>query len=389
MKPIFLTLALALAGPAQAETLRIATFNASLNRQNVGDLLADIKAGDSQVAAVAEIIQRVRPDVLLLNEFDDDPAALALFQTLLQTGQNTSGLGAARLITYTETFRAPVNTGVPSGYDLDGNQEIGGPGDAYGFRFFPAQYGMAVLSNLPITNARTFQTFLWKDMPDNLIPDGFYSPAAEGIFRLSSKSHWDLTLAADGTEAHLLAAHPTPPVFDGPEDRNGRRNHDEIRFWADYVRGAPYVYDDAGSKGGLAAGTHFVIAGDINADPFDGGSTNDAILQLLDHPLIQGSATQAPSSEGGAEATDRQGGANKRHRGPAAFDTADFGFDRDNPGTDRAPGNLRVDYVLPSKTLKIVNSGIYWLPSSDPLFKLAEHPNSDHRFVWIDVEIPE
>ncbi|MEJ5219076.1 endonuclease/exonuclease/phosphatase family protein [Cognatishimia sp. D5M38] len=389
MKPIFLTLALALAGSAQADTLRIATFNASLNRQNAGDLRADIKASDAQVAAVAEIIQRVRPDVLLLNEFDDDPAALALFQTLLQTGQNTTGDGTAQPITYTEAFRAPVNTGVPSGYDLDGNQEIGGPGDAYGFGFFPGQYGMAVLSNLPITNARTFQTFLWKDMPKNLMPNEFYSSAAEGIFRLSSKSHWDLTLDADGTEVHLLAAHPTPPVFDGPEDRNGRRNHDEIRFWADYVEGASYIYDDAGTKGSLGDGAHFVIAGDLNADPFDGDSTNQAILQLLDHPLIQASATQAPSSDGSAEAADRQGGANKRHRGPAAFDTADFGFDRDNPGTDRTPGNLRVDYVLPSKTLKIVDSGIYWLPNTDPLFKLAEFPTSDHRLVWIDVEIPE
>lgn len=389
MKLIFLTIALALAGSAQAETLRIATFNASLNRQNAGDLLSDIKAGDAQVAAVAEIIQRVRPDVLLLNEFDDDPAALAQFRTLLQTGQNTTGQGAAQPITYTDTFRAPVNTGVPSGYDLDGNHEIGGPGDAYGFGFFPWQYGMAVLSNLPITNARTFQAFLWKDMPENLMPNEFYSPAAKGIFRLSSKSHWDLTLDADGTKVHLLAAHPTPPVFDGPEDRNGRRNHDEIRFWADYVEGASYIYDDAGTKGGLSDDAHFVIAGDLNADPFDGDSTNQAILQLLDHPLIQASATQAPASDGSAEASDRQGGANKRHRGPAAFDTADFGFDRDNPGTDRAPGNLRVDYVLPSKTLKVVDSGIYWLSRSDPLFALAEFPTSDHRLVWIDVDIPE
>ena len=46
---------------------------------------------------------------------------------------------------------------------------------------------------------------------------------------------------------HLLVAHPTPPTFDGAEDRNGTRNHDEIRFWADYVRPARghYMYDDA------------------------------------------------------------------------------------------------------------------------------------------------
>ena len=43
---------------------------------------------------------------------------------------------------------------------------------------------------------------------------------------------------------HFLVSHPTPPVFDGPEDRNGPRNYDEIRFWADYSpRTGGYIYD--------------------------------------------------------------------------------------------------------------------------------------------------
>ena len=56
---------------------------------------------------------------------------------------------------------------------------------------------------------------------------------------------------------HFLVSHPTPPVFDGPEDRNGTRNHDEIRFWADYIRRgrrSRYTYDDAGRRGGLEGG---------------------------------------------------------------------------------------------------------------------------------------
>lgn len=384
MKIFITTLSLMLATVAQAETLRVATFNASLNRASEGALLSDIQSGDAQVAAVVEIIQRVRPDILLLNEFDHDPEALRLLQQLLS--QDQDGLYG---VTYAHRFTAPSNTGQPSGYDLDGNGEIGGPGDAYGFGTFPGQYGMAVLSRFPVTKARTFQEFLWKDMPDNLIPEGFYSSAARDILRLSSKNHWDLTFNLNGADLHLLASHPTPPVFDGPEDRNGRRNHDEIRFWADYVRGADYIYDDAGLRRGLNPDAHFVIAGDMNADPFDGDSTNNAILQLFEHPQINGSATDAPESPGSAEASTRQAGANRRHQGNPAFDTADFGFDRNNPGTDRAPGNLRVDYVLPSKTLSLVGSGIYWLQSSDPQFKLAEWPTSDHRLVWIDIELPE
>ena len=38
-----------------------------------------------------------------------------------------------------------------------------------------------------------------------------------------------------GKTFHLLASHPTPPVFDGDEDRNGKRNHDEVRLIADYI----------------------------------------------------------------------------------------------------------------------------------------------------------
>ena len=100
---------------------------------------------------------------------------------------------------------------------------------------------------------------------------------------------------------HFLVSHPTPPVFDVAEDRNGKRNHDEIRFWADYVTPAAsdYIYDDDGRHGGLRRGEHFVIAGDQNADPFDGDSVDYAIRQLLDNPRINTSVT--PTSPGGPQ----------------------------------------------------------------------------------------
>ncbi len=73
---------------------------------------------------------------------------------------------------------APSNTGIPSGFDLDNNGSIGGPNDAFGFGFFPGQYGMAVYSMHPIDfgNIRTFQLFLWKDMPGALLPDDPNTP---------------------------------------------------------------------------------------------------------------------------------------------------------------------------------------------------------------------
>jgi 3-phytase/alkaline phosphatase D len=378
--------------------VRFASFNASLNRFNQGDLVADLSTpDDTQAQAVAEIIQRTHPDVLLINEFDYDPAGLAahLFQTnYLSIPQN-----GANAIVYPYRFVAPSNTGIPSGYDLNNDGTVGGPDDAFGFGFFPGQYGMVVYSMYPIDsqNLRTFQLFLWKDMPGALLPkypDGteWYSAEELEVFRLSSKSHWDVPITMGGKTVHFLVSHPTPPVFDGPEDRNGTRNHDEIRFWADYVipSRSGYIYDDNGDYGGLTAGDPFVVAGDQNADPVDGDSTPGAIQQLLEHPLVNTKVT--PSSPGGPEQAVLQDAANELHLGDPAFDTADFA-DAYGPPPDYggAPGNLRADYVLPRKQLRIVDAGVFWPASDDPLFRLVgtwPFPSSDHRLVWVDVQTP-
>ncbi|WP_136685326.1 endonuclease/exonuclease/phosphatase family protein [Falsirhodobacter xinxiangensis] len=380
----------ALAGTVQAETIRFATFNASLNRGTEGKLAADLATGaDRQAQAVAEIIQRVNPDVLLINEFDYAPGNDRLFaDNYLAKAQNVSGQGGTAGLDYRYSFIAPSNTGIPSGFDLNNDGTVGGGDDALGFGQFAGQYGMAVFSKheLDVDAIRSFQNFLWKDMPGNAMPEGFYDAEEQAILRLSSKSHWDVPVKIDGQTVHLIASHPTPPTFDGPEDRNGRRNHDEIRLISDYVGGADYMTDDQGRTGGLAAGKAFVIAGDLNADPFDGDSYDKAIRQLLENPRVN--AGDVPSSAGGAAASDRQGNANAGHGGDPAQDTADF--------ADTAPGNLRADYVLPSAGLKISDSGVFWPLPEDPLFSLVGDydpslpggfPSSDHRLVWTDIEV--
>ncbi len=382
----------------RAPTVRFATFNASMNRRNAGDLGAELAVpGSAQPDVIATIIQKARPDVLLLNEFDYDPQALADFQrNYLEVPH-----GDAEPIYYEYSFIAPSNTGEPSGFDYDNNGSVGGPGDAYGFGFFPGQFGMAVLSKYPIDHwrLRTFQNFRWVDMPGALLPDDpdtpepgdYYTPGPElDSFRLSSKSHWDIPIWIEGYLVHFLASHPTPPVFDDPEiDWNGRRNHDEIRFWADYTSGrkkdSKYIYDDNGYYGGLSRRANFVIAGDLNADPFDGDSLAGAAQQVLDHPRVNTKVT--PSSAGGPEQALLQGLDNETHLGDPAFDTADFG---ESPF---GPGNLRVDYVLPSKRMKIRDAGVFWPLADDPDFALVGifgdpvpfgFPSSDHRLVWVD-----
>ena len=378
--------------PGKTSPIRFATFNASLNRAGAGELVRDLSTpGNAQAAAVAETIQRTDPDVLLINEFDyvEGGRAAELFRdNYLEVPHN-----GASPVDYPYYYVAPVNTGVPSGLDLDNSGTVGGGNDAYGFGEFAGQYGMAVYSKYPIATdeIRTFQRFLWKDMPGALLPDDpattapadWYSPAELDAFRLSSKSHWDVPIEVPGRKpVHFLVSHPTPPTFDGDEDRNGTRNHDEIRLWADYVSGgraASYIYDDTGRRGGLGRGHDFVIAGDQNADPFDGDSVDTAILQLLDHQRIQ---DPHPTSPGGVEQAGLQGGANLTHRGPAAEDTADF--------ADGAPGNLRADYVLPARTMEVLDSGVFWPLAADPLFRIVgtyPFPASDHRLVWVDVRL--
>ncbi|HUP17326.1 MAG TPA: endonuclease/exonuclease/phosphatase family protein [Acidimicrobiia bacterium] len=370
--------------------VRFATFNASLNRNLAGQLISDLSTpGNAQAATIAEIIQRAEPDVVLINEFDFDAdhTALQLFQqNYLSVPQN-----GARPIVYLYSYTAPSNTGVPSGLDLDNNGLVEGPNDAFGFGFFPGQFGMAVYSKFPIDfdEVRTFQHFLWKDMPGALLPDDpavagsadWYSPEELEVFRLSSKSHWDLPIEIGKTTVHFLVSHPTPPVFDGPEDRNGTRNFDEIRFWADHIspRQGGYIYDDNGVSGGLKPGELFVIAGDQNSDPLDGDSLPGAIQQLIEHPLVNVRVT--PDSDGAVEASILQGGANASHQSDPRFDTADF--------SDTAPGNLRADYVLPRKNMQIVDGAVFWPLQSDPLFRLTgtfPFPSSDHRLVWIDLQ---
>jgi endonuclease/exonuclease/phosphatase family metal-dependent hydrolase len=365
-----------------AEPLRIATFNASLNRSSAGQLERDLASGaDPQAVAIATAIRRLRPDVLLLNEFDHDPRgrSAALFHDLYLAARR-GDIDAAPL-RYRARFSAPVNTGEPTGLDLDRDGRSDGPGDAQGFGLFPGQYGMVVYSRHPIDHARvrSFQRLRWAELPGALLPPDWYSAEALAILRLSSKSHWDLPLrVARGRRIHLLASHPTPPAFDGPEDRNGRRNHDEIRLWADYLTPARsgWIIDDQGVRGGLAPAASFIIAGDLNADPHDGGSHPTAIGQLLDHPRV--AATPAPRSEGAVAAALAQGGANREHKGPSAEDTADFG---DAPPS---PGNLRVDYVLPSRDLVVCASGVYW-PATPDAADAAALAATDHRLVWVDV----
>jgi len=366
--------------------LRIATFNVSMEGGNYvergvtpsgHELPAALSNSDHpQIANIAEIIQRVRPDLLLLNEFDYHPDAERGVRPFLTNYLRQSQAGT-EAIDYPYFYQGPVNTGVDSGMDLDRDGKASGTGnDAFGYGLYPGQYGMLFLSRFPIdTQAlRSFQLFLWKDMPDNLMAemrdeDGelWYPAPVQDRLRLSSKSHWDIPVKINGRVVHVLASHPTPPVFDGPEDRNGRRNHDEIRFWTDYLEedtGA-YIYDDQGRRGALE-GDRFVILGDLNASMEEGDARREGIADLLGHDRVRRGLL--PTSDGG-----------RANRADSAFSPA-----------HTASWGMRADYVIPSKAgWRVIDAGVFWPPHGDPLHRLVENrsASSDHRLVWMDLEL--
>jgi 3-phytase len=374
---------------------RVCVFNIEDLRYDdiMAGLRGDENAGAERARDAARLIAAIDPDILLVNEIEYDfissePMSGEAFAQLIRQQREQLGLGARSY----SVFQRPSNTGVHSGQDLDRNGEVidqpGSPGygnDALGYGEFPGQYAMALFVAEPLSihteGARTFREFLWADMPGALLPNGddrrvpeggpWYTPQMLSVLPLSSKSHWDVPVRfPEGTVVHLLASHPTPPVFDGPEDRNGRRNHDEIRFWGEYVAGAEWIEDDAGTRGGLGE-VPAIVMGDLNADPLYGDSLDNPVLGwLLANPRIDDTFTPRSSVE-----LEIDG----RLLRPEA--TAEFG--------------LRVDYLLPTREVDIIRGGIVRgeadLPMSPDftgeMLDSIRYDVSDHFPVWVDIRI--
>ena len=333
-----------------AETLRIATYNTELSRDGPGVLLRDITRGeDKDILAVIEVLLQTAPDIVALQGIDYDLTGEAL--KALTTRLRAAGLD------YPHHFATRPNTGMATGLDMDGNGRTAEPRDAQGYGRFSGQGGMAILSRYPILtdDVQDFSALLWEDLPGALLPEtnagAFPSPEARAAQRLSTTGHWVVPVDVPRLgRLTLLSFHASPPVFDGPEDRNGRRNHDEILFWRHFLDGA---------FGDTAPDIRFVLLGDANNDPAAGEGLKAAIRWALSDPRLQ---DPAPRSDGSAAASGDP------------LDTVDW--------DDPEPGNLRVDYVLPSADLQVVASGVHW-PAGDA--GTAAQTASRHRLVWVDL----
>ena len=362
--------------------VRVAQFNIQeMGLDKVNEVDASGRGTHEQLVAAAAILREVRPDIVLINEID-----------ILQEGEGELD-GVWRLfqerylavgddpLAYPFVYAAPVNTGVLSGYDLNKDGIVGTRADrgtrahgddSWGYGTYPGEYGMVIASRFPLdaAGARTFRDLRWSAMPGNLIPPGWFTPEEEALVRLSSKTHMVVPVDLNGRRIHLVASHPTPAGFDGPEDRNGRRNHDEVRLVRDILDDADYLVDDAGVRGGLPSDASFIVMGDLNAalrsDLVEGRL---AIRQLLEHPRVRNTGDVCVSDGGLA---GRTAGA------PDFFEQATTAF----------RGGSRIDYVLPSTDLPVTGGGVHWpWAARDPAGAARAERASDHRLVWVDLSV--
>lgn len=307
-----------------------------------------IKGEDPQIAAVVRVLVALDADVILLTSVDYDRGGVAL--QMLADRLATAGSP------YPHRFALRPNTGMQTGFDVDGSGAIGDPRDAQGWGLFSGQGGMALLSRVPVDSeaAQDYSAFLWRDLPGNLSPD---APALAAIQRLATTGFWDVAIVTESGPLHLLAWHATPPVFDGPEDRNGKRNHDEAAFWHHYLDRVLAMPPPEAP---------FVLLGDANLDPADGDGLRDGMTALLSHPALQD-----PTPRGSHQRSE------PLHKGDPALDTALY----------PELGGLRLDVVLPAASLTVTGAGTLWPAEGDPL--LPDLVTASRHFpVWVDVEMP-
>lgn len=296
-------------------------------------MLRDIQRGkDAQLIALAEILQSVRPDVLVLTKVD--------FDAELQTAKALQSF-----LNFEYSFALPPNSMTPSALDLDGD---GKSGDRFTWVRYAGEGAMLLLSQHPILPHFHLNDLLWKDVPEALMPiradaTPFPSPAAQEVMPIVGQGLWVVQIGERTEDSFTLVAFQNQtPVFDGPEDMNGLRSSAQLGLLSKVMDGTYGAFPDQ----------RFALIGNSNLDPNRGQGDREAMRALLRDPRLQ---DPMPSSPLGDDAT-------------AIWDKA---------------GNMRVSYILPSKDWIVPRAAVVW-PSEGPLHIAAEQA-SRHRLIWMDL----
>ena len=355
-----------------ADAVRVATFDAQLTRDTSGTLFEELSApGVDDATEAAKLIQTVRPDVLVLTGIDMDAGqSLAdAFNTnyLAVGGDTTTGMS------YPYSYTGESNAGVDSGADLDRNGTIGDAGDALGYGKFPGQASMLIYSTFPIDteNIRDFTSLPWNAMPQNRIPEEF-SNLEQDTLPLSSVSHWDIPVTVDDEALHVLASSVADPTR---TNHDAARNHDQIRFWGDYLDPeSDYIRDHRGIKGPLHEDASFVIAGSLKADPNGHGPADSAAISdlLANDSVVDPEPTHATADSMMGQGIIPNDPTIGTHTAPT-------------PGNEH--DTYRADYVLPSNELAVTGAGVLDgdIESSNSRGFLGFTSDAPHHIVWADI----
>lgn len=295
--------------------MRLALWHEALSRDGPGLLLRDLQKGDAVAQTMAGALRDADADIVVLTKVDFDAGGLALTIFADLAGG------------YDHRLALRPNTGIPTPLDLNGDGRRGRPEDTQSHGRFPGQGGLALLSRVPILDdgVRSYTDFLWADLPGSHMAAG---DPGHAVQRLSSGGHWVVPVrVAKDAALPVLIGHSTTPVFDGPEDRNGRRNLDELHLWDRIIEELPGA---------------FVFAANTNLDPERGEGYRGAMAAFLARPGLQ----------------DPLPGLATAH------------WDR--------PGPMRVSYLLPSAGLKIAGARVW------PVL-----PGFRHSLLTLDILLPE
>lgn len=365
--------------PPGAVKFRVATFD-------LHDVRTDeLRAPDSaRLRSLGETIRKMRPQIILLSGLAYDMPGAPGFDPKGEPGSNgrrfvekyvlASGPGQPQDGPRYRIFVDQPNSGVPSGFDFNHDGKVASDfplatdspeqrqasaaysEDCWGPGAFPGQNGMYLLvdERLEIREKeiRTFRKLPWSYMDAAYLPETadakpFFTDDEKANFRLASVGLWDVPIALPNKcVVHILCGGAVPPLPAGPSGLNPRRNHDEIRFWADYIEESSWIVDDAGQEGGLRRGCSFVILGNFNVDPDRGERFREPIKTGL---------------------------------GATRMINLDFVPAAPDGSTTTCAGGIRADYVLPSKDIRVLEGGVWrWPEGPAP---------SDHSPVWLDIAV--
>ena len=255
--------------------LRVATFDVNLSAKQQGQLGADLAGGASTEAAqVAKAIQQADADVVLLTGIDaDEAAARSLNNQYLKHAQD-----GGRAVDYPYVYAGPTNKGTPSGADLDNDQVVGGPADAWGYGEFPGQGAMVLLSKHPI-DAQHVQTVTkqrWSQMPGNTMPQSGLNGTIAEAMPVMESGLWDVPIKVGGSTVRVIAVQ-TDQVRE-ELTHSAPRHSDQLRIVGDWLSAADYLQDDRGA----APGNHqpYVVLGELGRNHGNNQAVDDMLENL-------------------------------------------------------------------------------------------------------------